>query len=393
LESATEESNCQHTVAELSAWLRNEGYDVDLIAQFFLENPCSATPWIHPDILVSIYTMAVKSESDVFTFVDQLDQHSPGFTQAAFAVIDGLLGTSQDLMATAGGLSGKPATFLKQHPLATTVLAAGGLTVTVGVVQSIRRRMAERAVDALEMQTHQLGVMAEHAAVNVATEELRSPAVMRNVERAELDPVGEAENIARFYDNVVIDPDMNYVKPLVLVEERASFLAREHINRHIHSITEELRAANKAEPIADDDWTFRDWALTPANLPSDLRPRAGLNEVLTIQKSRYRESDQFEELFNERLEGQLEVYKVNLSHAYQASLRQLDEEAIKAADTAEKRLKLAAKHSITELEAAVENDVLKTVSRAAVDFEKQLTKDIESATEKADNIIDNLEEL
>jgi hypothetical protein len=72
LESATGESDYRHTVAELSAWLRDEGYDIDLIAQFFLENPCGATPWVSPELLINAYTIAVESEIEAFTFVDQL---------------------------------------------------------------------------------------------------------------------------------------------------------------------------------------------------------------------------------------------------------------------------------------------------------------------------------
>lgn len=60
-------------------------------------------------------------------------------------------------------------------------------------------------------------------------------------------------------------------------------------------------------------------------------------------------------------------------------MRGLNDEAIKAADTAEKRLALAANHNITDLEVIVQEDVRKNVSRAAINFERQLTMDIADA--------------
>ena len=81
--------------------LKNEGYDVDLLAQFFLEDPCSATPWVSSDMRVSTYTKAVKTDLDVFTFLNQLGQQSSAFLQAGFDVIDRLVETTLDLMKTA----------------------------------------------------------------------------------------------------------------------------------------------------------------------------------------------------------------------------------------------------------------------------------------------------
>ena len=397
LEAATGDSDVQYTVAELSAWLRDEGYNVGLVAQFFLENPCSAAPWVSPELLITTFTMAIESKIEVIPFVDQLDQQVPGFSQAAFTVIDSLLGTTQDLMATAGGLSGKTATFLKQHPIATTVMAGGALTGVVLIGKSIKKRLAERAASALEDEAPRLERMVDHAALNVASEEMQNPAVMRQIERAEIDPVREAERSARSFENVEINTDLPYLKQAKIVEEKATSLAQKHLDTYLVAITEEIRQADK-----DTDWLgrehdkeFNKWqnknydSLKKAwrDVESDYKGEWGWQKFI---KRGYKDTDQYIEDTKDLFNYKLGVKKGDLTNAYKATLRGLDDKAIEAADTAEKRIALAADNSINELEVVVDKDVLKTASRAAIEFENQLAKDIVSAEDKADNLIDDL---
>ncbi|MFZ4108258.1 MAG: hypothetical protein ACOYK4_04565 [Candidatus Planktophila sp.] len=392
LESAPGDSDCQYTVAELSAWLKDEGYNVGQVAQFFLENPCSAAPWASPELLITTFTMAVKSETEVITFVDQLDQQVPGFSQAAFTVIDSLLGTTQDLMATAGGLSGKTATFLKQHPIATTVMAGGALTGIVLIGKSIKKRLAERAASALEDEAPRLERMVDHAALNVASEEMQNPAVMRQIERAEIDPVREAERSARSFENVEINTDLPYFKQAKIVEEKATSLAQKHLDTYLDTITEEIRQADKVSSTIDDWAKFDQWRWHPIRkkeIFKDFKGNDFLNETEKWQKLMYKGSDEYKPIFENKLESELNYHKMKLANAYKATLRGLDEEAIEAADTAEKRIALAADNSINELEVVVDKDVLKTASSAAIEFENQLAEDIASAAEKADNLIDD----
>ena len=395
LEAATGDSDVQYTVAELSAWLRDEGYNVGLVAQFFLENPCSAAPWVSPELLITTFTMAIESKIEVIPFVDQLDQQVPGFSQAAFTVIDSLLGTTQDLMATAGGLSGKTATFLKQHPIATTVMAGGALTGVVLIGKSIKKRLAERAASALEDEAPRLERMVDHAALNVASEEMQNPAVMRQIERAEIDPVREAERSARSFENVEINTDLPYFKQAKIVEEKATSLAQKHLDTYLDTITGEIRQADKVSSNIDNYAKFDEWQNKNyyrlknswREVESEYKGEWGWQKFIKLE---YKNTDQYIEDFKPMSDWRFGVKKGELTNAYKATLRALDEEAIKAADTAEKRIALAADNSINELEVAVDKDVLKTASRAAIEFENQLAKDIASAAEKADNLIDDL---
>jgi hypothetical protein len=271
-------------------------------------------------------------------------------------------------------------------------MAGVGLTGVVLIGKSIKKRLAERAASALEAEAPRLERMADHAALNVVYEEMQNPAIMRNIERAEIDPVREAESSARLFENVEINFNTTYFNQAKIVEEKAKSLAQKHLDTYLETITEEIRQADKVSSTIDDWAKFDQWRWHPIRKKEIFKDfeGKGRNEEEKWQKLMYKGSDEYKEIFNNRLESELKYHKWKLEKAYKASLRGLDDDAIKAADTAEKRLALAAENSITELEVVVDKDVLKAASSVAIDYEGQLAVDIQKATERAENTIDDL---
>ena len=230
--------------------------------------------------------------------------------------------------------------------------------------------------------------------MNVASEEMQNPAVMRQIERAEIDPVREAERSARSFENVEINTDLPYFKQAKIVEEKATSLAQKHLDTYLDTITGEIRQADKVSSNIDNYAKFDEWQNKNyyrlknswREVESEYKGEWGWQKFI---KRGYKDTDQYIEDTKDLFNYKLGVKKGELTNAYKATLRGLDDKAIEAADTAEKRIALAADNNINELEEVVDKDVLKTASRAAIEFENQLAKDIASAAEKADNLIDD----
>ena len=176
------------------------------------------------------------------------------------------------------------------------------------------------------------------------------------------------------------------------LKEKAESLARDHVATHLETIREEIIESSK-KYIGIRDRDFNDWANnqildTNTQYYRDLSNKANgfLSRRLELQLPDYLKSPEFETNNADWVSRNLRLHNEDLVDAYKSSLRNLKEDLITSADTADKRIAHVAKDEVSYVDVIIDKDILTKVSKDSLKFEQDLASDLEASENAIDGI-------